>query len=105
MPVLVTCNFDEEPIKIEGIVEYGLFHRSVSINSEVNSPIWPEIGFIRDFMAVLVTCKFYEDPIKREVAILRTTFSPLSVYGKIFHHSSASNSKPNSPISPKLELR
>ena len=55
-------------------------------------------------MAVLVTCNFDEDPIKREVAILQTTFSPLSVYGKISRHSSASNSKPNSPISPKLEL-
>ena len=92
MPDLVTCKFDEEPIKIEGTIEYGLFHRSVAINSEVNSLIWPEIGFIRDFMAVLVTCKFYEDSIKREVAIRRTTFSPLSVYGKIFRHSSASNS-------------
>ena len=105
MPVLVTCKFDEELIKIEGTIEYELFHHSMAINSEVNSPIWPEIGFVRDFMAVLVTCNFEEVPIKREVAILRTTFSPLSVYGKIFRHSSASKSKPNSPISPKLELR
>ena len=80
MPVLVTSKF-EEPIKTESTIEYGLFHHS-AINSEVNSPIWPEIGFIRDFMAILVTCKFDEGPIKREVAILRT-FSPLSVYGKV----------------------
>ena len=77
MPVLVTCKFDEEPIKIEGTIGYGLFHHSMAINSEVNIPICPEIGL------VLVTCKFDEDPIKREVVILRTTFSPLSVYGKV----------------------
>ena len=105
MSVLVTGKFDEETIKIEGTIEYWLFHLSVAINSEVNSSSWPEIGFVRDFMAVLVTCKSDEDPIKMEVAFLRTTFSPLSVYGKIFRHSSASNSKPSSPILPKLELR
>ena len=105
MPVLVTGKFDEEAIKIEGTIEYWLFHLSVAINSEANSSSWPKIGFVRDFTAVLVTCKFDEDPSKMEVAILRTTFSPLSVYGKIFRHSSASNSKPGGPISPKLELR
>ena len=79
MPVLVTCKFDEEPIKIEGTIEYRLFHHSMAIKSEMNSPIWPSIGFIRDVMAVLVTCKFHEDAIKTEVAIIRTTFKDSTI--------------------------
>ena len=54
-----------------------MFHHSRASNSEVNGPIWPEIELVRDFMAVLVTCKYDEDPIRNEVAILRTTFSPI----------------------------
>ena len=34
-------------------------------------------NLIADFMADVVTCKFDEDLIKNEVAIFRTTFSPL----------------------------
>ena len=43
MPVLVTCKFDEDPIKIECTIEYGLFQHSRAINSEVNSPIWRKL--------------------------------------------------------------
>ena len=39
------------------------YHRSRASNSKENSPIWPEIKLIRDFIAVLVTCKFEEYPI------------------------------------------
>ena len=42
-----------------------------------HGPIWPKIKLVGDFMAVLVTCKYDKDPIKNEIAILRTTFSPL----------------------------
>ena len=35
------------------------------------------LWLISTTVMVLVTCKFDEDPIKNEVAILRTTFSPL----------------------------
>ena len=55
-------------------------------------------------MAVLFTCKFEDDSIKSESAILPTTFSPLYVYGKFFHHSRANNFKVNSPIWPKIKL-
>ena len=44
------------------------------------------IELIRDFMAVLFTCKF-DVSIESERSILWTTFSPLLVYGKIFHRS------------------
>ena len=95
MAVPVTCKFDEDRIKIEGAIDqkvkYGLFCHSRASNSKVDGLFWPEL--IQDFMAVLVTCKIDEDPIKSEVAIVRTTFSPLKVYGKIFHRSKACNSK------------
>ena len=81
MAVLVTCKIDEDRIKSEvAIIQtfsplqvYGKnFRRSWVSNSTVNSPIWPEIEIIRDFMAVLVTCKFDEAPIKNEVVIDQT---------------------------------
>ena len=100
MPVLVTCKIDEDLIKIESDkVKYRVFRHSRASNFDVNCLIWPGFKLIRDFKAVLVTCKFDEDPIKSEVAILRTTFSPLKVYGKF-----SSNSETNSLISPKLTL-
>ena len=71
---------------------------------EVKGPIWPEFEFIRDFMAVLVICKFEDGSIKRGDAVLRTTFSPLSVYGKMFRCSRASISKVNGPIRSEIEL-
>ena len=82
MAVLVTCKFDEDPIKIECNVEkdnvkYGLFQHSRASNSDVNSLMWLEVELIRDFMAVLVTCKTDDDWIKGEVAIVWTTLSPL----------------------------
>ena len=86
MAAPVTCKADEDPIKIEGIISWTVFFfvclfvcffQSRASNSEVDSPIWPEFGPIQDFMAVLVTCKIDEDSIKSEVAIIRTTFSPL----------------------------
>ena len=114
MAVLVTCMIYEDPIKIEVAVVrttfpplevYGkIFRHSRASNSDVNSPIWQKFELIWDFMAVLVTCMIYEDPIKIEVAVVRTTFPPLEVYGKIFRHSRASNSDVNSPIWQKFEL-
>ena len=44
MPVLVTCKYDEDPIKIEGTIDrtmsnMGFFH-SMARNSKVDSPFW-----------------------------------------------------------------
>ena len=79
-----TCKFDEDLIKIEGTIDptrsnmcFFATQEQIHCNSEMDSPIWPEFELIQDFMAVLVTCKIDEDPIKSEVAIIRTTFSPL----------------------------
>ena len=52
-------------------------------NSHANSRKWAEIKPVRAFMHVLVISKFDEDQIKSEVAIVRTTFSPLYVYGRL----------------------
>ena len=49
-------------------------------NSPAKSQKWAKIEILRDFMPVRVICKFDEDSIKNEVAIVRTTFSPLYVY-------------------------
>ena len=82
MAVVVTCKFDENPIKIECTiyrtkVKYGLLQHSRASNSDVNSLKWLEVELIRDFMAVMVTCKIDEDWIKSEVAIVWTTLTPL----------------------------
>ena len=51
-------------------------------------------------MPVLVIFKLDEDSIKNEVAIVRTTFSPLNVYGRL----KGKNSHVNNPICPKIKL-
>ena len=60
MAALVTCKCDEDPIKIEGTIDW-----TRASNSKVDSPIWPEFELIQDFMAVLVTCKIDENRIKK----------------------------------------
>ena len=83
---------------------YGVFPHSRANNSQVTSSIWPEFEIAREFMDVLVTCKFEDDLIKSQGAILRTTFSPLQVYGFFFfRRSKASNSKVNGPIWCEVE--
>ena len=51
--------------------------------SHVNSQKWAKLKLVWDFMPDLVICKLDEDSIKNEVAIVRTTFSPLYVYGRL----------------------
>ena len=90
MAVLVTCKFDEDPIKTECTFDrtrsnMGFFQHSRASNSNVNSLMWLKVELIQDFMAVLVTCKIDKDWIKDEVAIVWTTLSPLQDYGKKFY--------------------
>ena len=82
--VFVICKFDKDPMKNEGPVLTRFsplqvyrenFCHSVASNSKVNSPIWPKIELIRDFMPVLVSCKFDEDQIKTEGISMETSFS------------------------------
>ena len=81
MAVLVTCKFDADLIKIECTIDrtrsnMGFFSTQGQVTLDVNSLMWLEVEFVRDFMAVLVTCKTDEDWIKSEVAIVWTTWSP-----------------------------
>ena len=99
MDVLVTCKYEEDPIKnesarvdttlysnfsdaqgqitLESVVVSGRNLNSSSANSAVLGPIWPNFELVRDVMDVLVTCKYEEDPIKNKGARVDTTFSPL----------------------------
>ena len=81
MVVLVTCKYQEDPIKNEGarvltrLYDF-FFRRSRTANSEVSGGILPKFELIQAFIVVLVTCKNEEDPIKNEGARMLTRFSP-----------------------------
>ena len=66
MDVLVTCKYEEDPIKNEGArvdtTLYNNFHRRARAdNSGVGVGIWPKFELIQAFMHVLVTCKNEDD--------------------------------------------
>ena len=68
MSVLATCKFDEDPIKIEVIIDRT--RSNIWAFSDLKGKLLlseksdlAEIQLIREFMAVPVTCKFDEDPI------------------------------------------
>ena len=87
MPVLVTCNCDDDSIKNErasmetpfsNYKSMGNFFRcSRAANFVVSCPNWPKFELIRDFMHVLVTCKYKKDRIKNNREKVETSFSPL----------------------------
>ena len=101
MNVLITCKYEEDPIKnrgarvfttlyvnfsdtqgqitLESVVVSGRNFNSskLSCMSSLPARIWPNFELVRDVMDVLVTCKYEEDPIKNEGARVFTTFSPL----------------------------
>ena len=66
MDVLVTCKYEEDPIKNEGArVDTTLYsnflRRARADNSGVGVGIWPKFELIQAFMHVLVTCKNEDD--------------------------------------------
>ena len=72
MVVLVTCKYEEDPIKKEGARVLTRFSPIITL--------WElsvAMETIRDIMVVLVTCKYEEDPIKNEGSRVLTRFSPL----------------------------
>ena len=87
MPVLVTCNFDDDSIKNErASMETpfshckslgNIFRRSRAANSVVSGPIGPKFELELDFMHVLITCKYKKDQIKSDQEKVVTPFSPL----------------------------
>ena len=83
MAVLVTCKYEEDPIKTEGARVltrlYDIFSdaHAMAANSEVSGRILPKFKLIQAFIVVLVTSKNEEDPIKNEGARVLTRFSLL----------------------------
>ena len=87
MSVLVTSNFDDDPIKnerasMETAFSYYksmgyFFRRSRAANSVVSGPIWPKFQLVRDFMHVLVTCKYKSDRFKSNRGKVETPCSSL----------------------------
>ena len=82
MVVLVTCKYEEDPIKNDGArvltrLNDIFIRRSREANSEVSGGILPQFKLIQAFIVVLVTCKNEEDPIKNKGARVLTRFSPL----------------------------
>ena len=82
MNVLVTCKYEEYPMKNEGArvdtTLYSIFFRRARAdNSGVGVDIWPKFELIQAFMHVLVTCKNEDDQIKNEGARVFTRFLPL----------------------------
>ena len=78
MDVLVTCKYEEDPIKNEGarVVTTLYSNFSDADNSGIGVGIWPTFELIQAFMHVLVTCK-NEDCFKNEGARVFTRFLPL----------------------------
>ena len=64
-------------LKLNGLSGYGQVQKRASnSNTEANSPIWPKMELVQDFMPDLIICKLEEDLIKPEGAIMSTTFFP-----------------------------
>ena len=82
MDVLVTCKYEEDPIKNRGARVFTTFIRQFfrcarADNSGVGGGIWQKFELINAFMHVLVTCKNEDDRIKNEGARVFTRLLPL----------------------------
>ena len=82
MYVLITCKYEEDPIKNEGTrvlttLYINFFRRARADNSGVSGGIWPKFQLIQSLMNVPLTCKNEVDQIKNEGARVFTRFLPL----------------------------
>ena len=79
--VLITCKYEEDPIKNEGGRVFTTLYRNFSDAqgqiTGVGGGIWPKFELIQAFMHVLVTCKNEDDRIENERARVFTRFLPL----------------------------
>ena len=107
MNVLITCKYEEDPIKNRGARVFTILYVNFSAradNSGVGGGIWPKFELIQAFMHVRTTCKNEDDRIKNERARVFTRFLPLQVYGDFSRRSRAANSAVLGPIWPNFEL-
>ena len=78
MDVLVTCKYEEDPIKNEGarvLTTFPDYNSMVAM--ETSGRIWPNFELIQALIHVLITCKYEKDPIKNSGKNVMTSFSPL----------------------------
>ena len=68
MDVLVSCKYEEDPIKNEGATVVTTLYSNfsdaqgqITLNSGVGVGIWPKFELIQAFMHVLITCKNEDD--------------------------------------------
>ena len=64
MDVLITCKYEEDPIKNEGARVDTLYSNFSDAQGQINGVgggIWPKLELIQAFMHVLVTCKNEDD--------------------------------------------
>ena len=79
MDVLVTCKYEEDPIKNEGArvdTTFSPFYNSM-VAMETSGRIWPNFELIEALIHVLITCKYEKNPIKNSGENVMTSFSPL----------------------------
>ena len=74
MDVLITCKYEEVPIKNRGARVFTTLYVN---NSGVGGGIWPKFRLIQAFMHVLTTAKNEDDRIKNEGARVFTRLLPL----------------------------
>ena len=100
MVSLLTCNNEEDPIKMKALdclQDYVLFfRRSRAVKPAVSGGNLPKFELIQAFMVVLVTCKNEEIPIKKGSRVLTRFY--------VFRRSRAANPAASSGIPPKFEL-
>ena len=82
MNVLVTCKYEEDPIKNGGARVFTTLYVNFSdaqgqITLESVVVLLPKFELIQAFMHVLVTCKNEDDRFKNEGARVFTRFLPL----------------------------
>ena len=109
MDVLVTCKYEEDPVKNEGARVVTTLYSNFSdaqgqITLVLVSVSGRNLKIIQAFMHVLVTCKNEDDQIKNEGARVFTRFLPLQVYGDFSRRSRAAISAVLGPIWPNFEL-
>ena len=78
MDVLVTCKYEEDPIKNEGAgvdTTFSPFNSMVAM--ETSGRIWPNFELIQALINVLITCKYEKNQIKNSGENVMTSFSPL----------------------------
>ena len=78
MDVLVTCKYEEDPIKNEGArVDTTFSHYNSMVAMETSGRIWPNFELIQALIHVLITCKYGKNLIKNSGENVMTLFSPL----------------------------